>query len=197
MKKAVFFLLDEYAEWESAFLSSRLAMSKQWSVATASLERGVCKSMGGFTTVVDYALMDIPGDTALLVLVGGNAWGLDSSELRERVAACLATGVVVAAICGAVDFLARNGLLNDYRHTGNAQHLWAEYPEYRHHAGFIAAQTVRDRNLITANGTAAMEFSESVLKSLHAGDSAGIEMEHKLFKMGYHDYVLQYGNPFA
>lgn len=197
MKKAVFFLLDEYAEWESAFLASRLTMSKTWLVSTASLESGLCRSMGGFQTVVDYSLQDIPGDTALLVLVGGNSWGLDSPELRGVVSACLAKGVVVAAICGAVDFLARNGLLNDYRHTGNAQHLWAGYSEYRHQNGFIASQAVVDKNLVTANGTAAIEFSESVLKALQMGDPAVIEKEHKLFKMGYHDYVLQYGNPFA
>lgn len=39
----------------------------------------------------------------------------------------LTTNRPVAAICGAVDYLAKNGLLLNYKHTGNAQSLWNNF----------------------------------------------------------------------
>ncbi len=32
MKKAIFFLLNDYADWESAYLASRLNINKEWLV---------------------------------------------------------------------------------------------------------------------------------------------------------------------
>ena len=39
MKTAILFLVDEYADWEGAYLSSILNTSKEWEVKTASIEK--------------------------------------------------------------------------------------------------------------------------------------------------------------
>lgn len=57
----------------------------------------------------------------------------------------------MGAICRAVDYLARNGLLNNYKHTGNALFLWKNYSSYTNSANFFKKQAIRDKNLITAN----------------------------------------------
>ncbi len=59
MKKAIFFIVDEYADREGAFLSSQLNQHKDWEVKTASIQSQV-KSIGGFKMTVDYLLEDIP-----------------------------------------------------------------------------------------------------------------------------------------
>ncbi|MCC8365929.1 DJ-1/PfpI family protein [Xenorhabdus sp. PB61.4] len=197
MKKAIFFLLNDYADWESAYLASRLNISKEWLVETASLDKGTCKSIGGFNTVIDYSLAMIPRDIELFILIGGNSWNIDNSELKSLITFYLTSGVIVGAICGAVDFLAKNGLLNNFQHTGNSQYLWNGYQEYKNGKNFIKEQSVTDRNLITANGTAAIEFSEQILKVIYSNKKEEIEKEHELFKVGYYNYCNKYGDPFS
>ncbi|WP_323839978.1 DJ-1/PfpI family protein [Photorhabdus africana] len=198
MKKAFFFLLDNYADWEGAFLASRLNASKEWTVETVSLEKGTCKSIGGFTTMIDNSIETLPSYVDLFVLIGGNSWKLESSsniessKLNKLISIYLNDGVVVAAICGAVDFLARNGILNDYKHTGNSPCLWRGYNKYKSDENFILKQVVVDRNLITANGTACIEFSECVLKNLNFEAPDIIKKDHELFRIGYYNYLLQY-----
>ncbi len=39
MKKAFFLILDEYADWEGAYLASSINQREDWSVHTISLEQ--------------------------------------------------------------------------------------------------------------------------------------------------------------
>lgn len=73
-------------------------------------------------------------------------------------------GLPVAAICGAVDYLAQHGFLEGYKHTGNARFLWHDFPNYQTPDNFYERQAVSDRNLVTANGTASLEFTEYALQ---------------------------------
>lgn len=197
MKKAIIFILDEYADWEASYIASRLSISPEWEVKTASLQQGLCTSIGGFRTLVDYGLEEIPLNLDLFILIGGNGWNIENTKLSYLTSQFLERGVPVAAICGAVDFLARFGLLNGYKHTGNALYLWAGYENYQNKTEFLSQQVVVDKNLITANGTAAIEFSEHILKLLKFAPEKDIEKEHQLFSIGYYAYVEKYGNPFA
>ncbi|PHM37931.1 DJ-1/PfpI family protein [Xenorhabdus innexi] len=197
MKKAIFFLLNDYADWEGAYLASRLSMTKEWLVETASLDKGICQSIGGFSIVIAYSLEEIPRDIDLCILIGGNSWNIENNELKNLINFYLTSGIIVGAICGAVDFLAKNGLLNNYQHTGNSQYIWNEYTEYRNGNNFIKKQSITDRNLITANGTAAIEFSEQILTALYSDKRAEIEKEHELFRIGYYNYCNKYGDPFV
>lgn len=70
MKKAVFFILDQYADWEGAYLASQLNQKTNWTVKTASITPEV-ESIGGFNTKVDLQVEDIDNDVSLLVLMGG------------------------------------------------------------------------------------------------------------------------------
>lgn len=59
MKKALFLLLDGFADWEGSYLSSTLNQSESWSVNTISIEEKVV-SLGGFTVLIDYIIGDEP-----------------------------------------------------------------------------------------------------------------------------------------
>ena len=81
MKKEVLFvLLDEYADWEGAFLSTSLnfgvmpGSDKKYIPKTvAPTEKEVC-SIGGFRTIPDYSFRNLPEDYAALILIGGMQW---------------------------------------------------------------------------------------------------------------------------
>lgn len=49
MKTALILLLNDYADWEVAFVSSTINMSEKWSVKTISTQKEV-QSLGGLTT---------------------------------------------------------------------------------------------------------------------------------------------------
>ncbi|WP_278390583.1 type 1 glutamine amidotransferase family protein [Lactobacillus acetotolerans] len=195
MKKAIFFILDEYADWEGAYLSSQLNQNKNWEVKTASIKNEVT-SIGGFKTLVDYQVKDITADINLLVLIGGNSWSIENEQLRNLIAERLTNKKSVAAICVAVDYLAKNGLLTNFKHTGNAQYLWKNYTKYVNKDDFEQKQVVRDHNLVTANGTAPLEFTKQVLKMISFSSDEQINKDVDLYKLGFYKYCSKYGNPF-
>lgn len=196
MKRAITFLLGEYADWEGAYVTSTLNQSEEWQNKTASIQPEVI-SIGGFTTKVNYLLDDLPPTIDLFIMIGGNSWDLENERLYQTIQNFLETGVQVAAICGAVDYLAKNGLLQGYKHTGNAQFPWLELENYRNKEDFMEQQAVRDKNLITANGTAPIEFTDLILQAVDFATEEIRQKTIRLYKMGYYGYLEKYGDPFA
>lgn len=195
MKTALFVLLDQYADWEGAYLMSLLNQRNNWQVKTASNLPQV-ESIGGIQTTVDLNLSKIDQMYHLLVLIGGNSWNIHSQELYSIIEKQLSNDLPVAAICGAVDYLALHGFLEGYRHTGNARFLWKDFPNYQTPENFIERQAVSDRNLVTANGTAALDFTEFALQLI--GDSLiEAKKEVDLYRLGFYGYREKYGNPFV
>lgn len=84
MKTAILFLVNEYADWEGAYLSSILNTSKEWEVKTASIEKQVT-SIGGFKTTVDYLIDELPEKIDTFILIGGNNWQISNDTLLEKV----------------------------------------------------------------------------------------------------------------
>ncbi|MQS76375.1 type 1 glutamine amidotransferase family protein [Companilactobacillus halodurans] len=194
MKRAIFLMLDDYADWEGAYLASQLNQSSNWSVKTASITTKIT-SIGGLKTIVDYSLVDIPKEIDLLVLIGGNSWTIQNDSLLQLIKNQIETGKSLAAICGSVDYLARNGLLTGFKHTGNAKYLWKDYANYQNGADFIEQQVVSNKNLITANGTAALEFTNAVLKLVDFDTELRIDKITDLYELGYYQYCAKYGKP--
>ena len=195
MKKALFLLLDEFADWEGVYLSSILNQDDNWSVSTISVEENV-SSLGGFSVLVDYIIGDEPKDYDLLVMIGGNSWDNDSENLLKFVEEAFNKNIVIGAICGAVDYLARNGFLNKYKHTGNSVYIWQNYKKYKPENEFLEKQSVVDNMLITANGTASLEFNESILREIDFDSEKSIEKTIFMNRFGFYKYCEKYGNPY-
>ena len=73
MKKCILFvILEPYADWEAAYLSSALQMLGQgmYEVKTVSLTKEPVCSIGGFCVLPDYDINSIPADYEALILVG-------------------------------------------------------------------------------------------------------------------------------
>ncbi|MGR1415190.1 glutamine amidotransferase, partial [Streptococcus agalactiae] len=52
-------------------------------------------------------------------------------------------------------------------------------------------------NLITANGTAPIEFEQLILESINYADTTDIKKTIFLQRNGFYNYLQKYGNPFA
>ncbi|MDR0858530.1 MAG: glutamine amidotransferase [Oscillospiraceae bacterium] len=194
MKKQVLFvILEQFADYEYPFLANALNGEIQddktsgYEVKTLSVSTEPVKSIGGFTILPDYGIENCPSDYAGVVLIGGNSWRTEEAKKVEPLLQqAFAAEKIVAAICDATVFLGMNGFLNDQKHTSNSLNSLTDgaREHYTGQTNYINEQTVRDGNLITANGTAYLEFAKEVLSALEAYSADDIENYYKYFKLG-------------
>lgn len=192
----LYLLLNDYADHESVFLAGAVsndAVGKRQhakyvnKVVTPTLEP-VC-SCSGFSVVPDYSFDTMPDDYAALVLIGGYGW--QDEEVTSRVATivkrAIDKGIIVGAICNAASFMAKGGFLNHVKHTGNGIEqlkLWGG-ENYSNAQSYVDAQAVSDGRIVTANGSASLEFAKEMLLLLENEPAEAIEMWYQFFKQGY------------
>lgn len=196
MKKVVLFvILDQFADWEAAYLSSALYMLGQgaYEVKTVSLTKDKVRSIGGFHMLPDYDIHSIPAEYEALMLIGGMAWRNESSkQVKPLVEDCLQKGKVLGGICDASVFLGTVGVLNDVSHTSNdLQDLkqWAG-SHYDGEGKYCLKQAVSDKNIVTANGTAALEFAKEVMLILNVAPESKIIEWYNFHKLGCCDVAM-------
>lgn len=122
-------------------------------------------------------------DSALLILPGSGTWGQGQhTEILEKARQFLAADIPVAAICGATVGLAFAGILDERQHTGNViDELKAT--NYRGEALYLADQfAVTDGNLITAGGTAPLEFAYHIFQKLEVYTPQVLDAWYGLYK---------------
>lgn len=194
MKNNVLFvLLDKYAEWEAAPLAAALNSGvtplgdTRYTTATVAPTADAVSSIGGFSTLPDYDFDSMPQDYAALVLVGGMSWDKpEAGRIEELVARALREGKTVGAICNGASFMAAHGFLNDVAHTGNGLdqlRLWGG-ERYTNPEGFIERQAVADGSIVTANGSAGIEFAREMLLALEADTRENIDAWYDFNKHG-------------
>lgn len=191
----LYILLPDYAAHELVYLSQAVA-SDEFAlkenpkyvnkVVAPTLEP--VKSIGGFRTVPDYSFDTLPEDYAALVLIGGFGWVAPvAKNVVPIINKAVEKGKVIGAICNAASFMAKQGFLNRIRHTGNGLEqlkLWGD-ENYTNSAGYVHAQAVSDNNIVTANGSATLEFAKELLLLLENDTPERIEMYYQFNKRGF------------
>ncbi len=195
-KEVLFLLLDDFADWEGAFLATGLNTGltmagggTPYVSRTLTPTKKQVRSIGGLVVTVDYTAATMPEDYAALILVGGMQW--QSEEARRVVPvveAALARGILVGAICNAASFLAAHGFLNGVRHTGNGLEMLREWggANYTGEKLYQERQAVRDGNVVTANGSGYLEFTRECLLALEADTPEQIAASYAFNKHGFY-----------
>ena len=197
LEEVLFVVLDEYADWEAASLAAALndkpeQEGQRYCVKTVSLSKEPVRSIGGFSTLPDYTLDEVGEDFAGVVLIGGNSWRKEESKaVMELVQKALDGDKVVGAICDASVFLGMNGVLNDVRHTSNQldELKKASAENYTGEADYAEQQAVRDGKIITANGSAFLEFGKEMMEALQSAPQPEIDEWYEFYKSGYHEFM--------
>jgi putative intracellular protease/amidase len=192
MKKTILFvILQQYADWEAAYITSAITMlgQGQYDIKTVSLSKDYVQSIGGFRVLPDYDIASVPKDYEALILIGGMTWrDRNAQQVRTLVEECCQKGKVLGGICDASAFLGTVGALNDVLHTSNDMNdlkQWAG-SVYTGETKYIAKQSVRDKNIITANGTAPMEFAKEILLALNVASEEKVLEWYNFHKLGYY-----------
>ncbi len=192
------FIFETLADWEPAFAIAGInkpafqTQPGRYSVKTVGLTPTPVKTMGGVTLLPDLTLDQLePAQSAMLILPGGDTWDEGQNiEAAQKAKDFLAAGVPVAAICGATAGLARLGLLDDKRHTSNAPD-YLQATNYQGAALYINEPAVTDGRLITAAGTAPLDFAYHIFKKLDLYPAETLEAWYGLFKTGDPTYFFK------
>lgn len=191
----LYILLPDYAAHESIYLSQAIASDEfalkknpKYVNKIVAPTLDPVKSIGGFHTLPDYSFETIPDDYAALVMIGGFGWATPIADMVIPIIKnSMERGRIIGAICNAASFMAKLGFLNAVKHTGNGLEqlkLWGG-SNYTNPNGYIHAQAVCDRNIVTANGSATLEFAKELLLLLENDTPERIDMYYQFNKQGF------------
>ncbi|MDR1180458.1 MAG: glutamine amidotransferase [Bacteroidales bacterium] len=193
-KEVIFIVLNEFADWEGAYIAACLnagvkpGRPVKYTVKTLSISKEPVISIGGFNVLPDYGIDDLPDDYAGLILIGGMSWfSPEAGKMLPFVEKAIAEKKPIAGICNASVFLGMHGFLNAVKHTSNGLDYIKQYAgdKYTGEANYINRQAVRDGNIVTANGTAPLEFCREILYALDADTAETVEEGYQFYKNGF------------
>lgn len=192
-------ITDEYANWEAASLAAAIDSkaddgTQKYFIKTVSLTHDPIRSIGGFTVLPDYSVDDVPDDYAALILIGGDKWREpESMAFRPLVETAAERGILIGGICDGSVFLGMIGMLNEVKHTSNElEDLQAAAAgAYTGSEHYVHEQAVIDGNIVTANGSAYLEFAREILLWLDVAPSDEIAEWYDFYKLGYIEMMKQ------
>ncbi len=198
------YVFDSMADWEVGYLTAELNSGRYYKkglppskVITVGSEKTPITTKGGLKILPDIELVECSIETAdALILPGGDTWMETIHEpILSKAEQALKEGVIVAAICGSTLGLARRGLLNSRWHTSNdLDYLKLICPDYAGEPYYKQETAVTDGKLITASGTASLEFTIQVLKALDVFSVKTLDAWYNLYRTHESKYFYELMN---
>ena len=181
------FLFDGFADWEPSLVTAGLNTYSDFEIKSFSADGKSVKSMGNLSVKPNFKLKDIiENDIDLLLLPGGNKWEAGGNmEISKLVKETFRKRKTIAAICAATTFLAKQGLYGSVRHTSNGlEYLKKLVPEYKAEINYVNEPCVADKNVITANGAAMIEFAYKIFEHFEILKKEELVFWLNLYKSG-------------
>jgi putative intracellular protease/amidase len=187
MRDTVYFLVfDGFADWQAALALCEIRRPGDWRVQTVGFSLAPVTSMGGLSVQPDVSLAELDfARAALLIVPGGHLWQRGAGESAVAAIRQLhVAGAPVAGIDSGVLPLARAGLLERCRHTGNwPGHIDSQVPAYAGADQYDATVlAVSDGGTITASHLGSVEFAREVIRTLDLYSPTDREDWYRLFK---------------
>ena len=157
MQTIALYTTETMADWEYAYLTTQITTAEEvrpgrFRLLLVGDGPTPVRSLGGLPLSPAADLDELipladEGTLAALVIPGGNHYVEGGHErLAGTVEGLIAREVPVAAICGATYFLARNGFLDERRHTSNAAEFLTA-SGYQGAGGYVDAPVITYRHV--------------------------------------------------
>ncbi|MEG0294172.1 MULTISPECIES: DJ-1/PfpI family protein [Enterococcus] len=162
-------LTENWNDWEASYAIAVANSFTDYKVQTVAIDKMDKVSMGGIRARVDLTMNTFNNftDLAMVILPGGLSWmEKDYHEIAYFLKKASKQEVPIAAICGATEFLCKQGFLNNINHTGDSLEQFQTIKGYTGEEHYVQAQVVVDQGFITANETAAVAFAYEIFKIL-------------------------------
>jgi putative intracellular protease/amidase len=195
-------IYDTMADWEVGYAIAHIRspefqkMPCRYQVKTVGRSLDPVTSKGGMRLLPDLRLDALePEASRMLILPGADiamTGGID--DFAAMAGRFLASGVPVAAICGATAALARQGLLDRRSHTSNAK-AFLEMTGYRGGAYYQDRLAITVGDLITASGIAPVSFAAEIFRKLDLYGEATLTSWLKLYQdqdpAGFYELIAE------
>lgn len=163
MGKILFYIYDDMADFEFNFAANILGAFAGKNIITVAEKNEAVRSRAGLTYLADVSTkeaLDI-SDVEGLIITGG--WTrICSPELTELIKKVYGGNKLVAAICAGPEFLIKSGILKKHKYTTTMlpeEYLKENKEDPFPRENFLHRRVVRDKNLITAVGSAFIDFA--------------------------------------
>ena len=198
MYNVYLYVTDTMADWETGYVMAELNSKRffrknapEVNVTAVGLTKQPVITMGGLTIVPDITLKEISVlSQSILLLPGGNTWS-DAKHMPviNKAKEIVLCGGAVAAICGAALALASAGLLDERPHTSNGPGFLEMFcPSDRGTNHYVDEPAVSDGKLITAAGTAPLEWAREILDVLGVFTCEKLQAWYSYFRTGEAEY---------
>lgn len=186
MGKVLCYVYENMADFEMSLLLHRLRNTGGKEIISVSSSLETITAQSGLKFVPDQLIDDITdiSEVEALIIPGGpidNA----QNDICELAIKMIQSNKLVAAICFGPQFLGRAGILKDYKFTTSCSEdkiikLGCEDPFFR--PNFKMNRVVVDRNLITAQGYAFVDFAIAICDYLKIFESE-LQKEEQMGKI--------------
>lgn len=181
MGKILCYIYEGMADFEISLLLHRLRNTGKRDIISISDNLDKLTAQSGLRYYPDFRIDEIGiSDEFEALIIPGGPINNEQNGICGLALEMLEAGKLVAAICFAPQFLGRVGILDKYAYTTSCsvekiKSLGCEDPFNR--KNYVQSRTVVDRNLITAQGYAFVDFAKEVCAYLNIFDSKKQEYE--------------------
>lgn len=180
------YIYENMADFEITLLLHRLKNTGKKECIYISETTNPIKSQTGLTYIPDKAISSIKDISNIeALIIPGGPINNNMNSICELIKEVITNNKLVAAICFAPQFLGRAGILNDYKYTTSCskekiKELQVDDPF--NWDNYLHQRIVADRNLITAQGFAFVDFAIEVCKYLRIYTS-DLQLEQQLLRI--------------
>ncbi|MBQ7926531.1 MAG: DJ-1/PfpI family protein [Lachnospiraceae bacterium] len=178
MGKILCYIYEDMADYEVSLVLHYLRNIGKYEVVAISEEKKLLNAQTGLQFVPDMSIAEwkqteVPEEYDALIIPGGPI-NHQQNQICDVIRAMANAGKLVAAICFGPQFLARAGVLEEYAYTTSCSadmiQEWG-YVDSFPRGNYQENRCVVDRNVITAQGHAFVDFAEAVCDYLEIFES--------------------------
>lgn len=178
MDKILIFIFDGMTDYEITFISHLLYADAGKEIITIAYEDKMIKGNSGLIYKPSKLVSDVLNEDVQGLIIPGGWYGDIKPELIELINNLNLKEKLLGAICGSgTVFLAKAGVLNNVKYTTPVVEWTKKHIEVFGgddpfpRENFILERVVRDRNIITAQGIAFVDFATEICDWFNLFDS--------------------------
>ena len=181
MKKILCYIYEQMADFEITLLLHRLRNTGGYNIVSVSESCQPLTAQSGLHYRADKLINEITDITEYeALLIPGGPINNEQNSIYPIIREMLSAEKLVGAICFAPQFLGRAGVLEHYKFTTSCSKdklLQLGEADPFNWSNYVMQRVVSDRNLITAQGYAFVDFASAVCNRLNV--FANVEQEYQ------------------